>query len=114
MSTLSSPNPEPSSNTNSYRTKNHEAIIKLKEADKHIDVMKRRFKYLQVRDEEFRSKTIQHENKILEHDSRRQSIKKERLELLRAQRLREQETEKIKEKNLSLKEDINKNINEAR
>ena len=44
-------NPEPvNERANKHRTKNHSAVIKLKEADNHIEMMKRRFQYLQVRD----------------------------------------------------------------
>ena len=36
------------------------ALKKLKETEDQIDMMKRRFKVLKVKDEEARSKTIQH------------------------------------------------------
>ena len=77
-------------------------------------MMKRRFKYLQVRDEEYRSKTIQHEQKLLLHDARRQSMKKDRIELQKSIIMREAEVEKYKEKNMTLKEDIEKNIEIAK
>ena len=46
---------------------NHFAMRKLKDAEGHIEMMKRRFKVLQVKDDEYRSKTIQHYNKIKYH-----------------------------------------------
>lgn len=39
---------------------NHFALRKLKDVDDHIDMMKRRFQVLKVKDDEYRSKTIQH------------------------------------------------------
>ena len=39
---------------------NHFAMRKLKDAEDHIDMMKRRFQVLKVKDDEYRSKTIQH------------------------------------------------------
>ena len=41
---------------------------KLKDAEEHIEMMKRRFQVLKVKDDEYRSKTIQHENKIKHHE----------------------------------------------
>lgn len=45
--------------------------MKLKQMDEHVEIMKKRYKYLQVKDEENRSRTIQHEKKIIIYEQRR-------------------------------------------
>ena len=56
------------SNSSKDEINTFQALKKLKETEHHIEMLKRRFKVLQVKDEEARSKTIQHENKIRLHE----------------------------------------------
>lgn len=57
---------------------NHSALRKLKDAEGHIEIMKRRFKVLKVKDDEYRSKTIQHYNKIKYHEDIHKTIVKDK------------------------------------
>ena len=43
---------------------NHYALKKLKDAEKNVAVIKKRFKVLKVKEDEYRSKASQHEHKI--------------------------------------------------
>ena len=51
---------------------------KLKDAEKNVSMIKKRFKVLKVKDDEYRSKTIQHENKIRFHEDVQKVIKKDK------------------------------------
>ena len=47
---------------------------KFKEAEQHIDIVKKRFQVLKVKDDEYRSMTIQHQNKIENYEQLRKTI----------------------------------------
>lgn len=93
---------------------NHFALRKLKDAEEHIEMMKRRFQVLKVKDDECRSMTIQHEKKIKYHDEVQRGIKKDKDTLDKVNRMKMYEVETYMEKNKKLKNTIEEKLKTAR
>lgn len=61
------------------RSAHRDAWEKYKQAEDGINLLKRRFQVHQVKDDEYRSKTIQHENKIKFYEKVKEEKKKTKL-----------------------------------
>ena len=77
-------------------------------------MMKRRFRVLKVKDDECRSKTIQHENKIRYHDEVHKEIKKDKETIDKFNQMKMYEVETYMEKNRKQKFAIEEKLKTAR
>ena len=77
-------------------------------------MMKRRFRVLKVKDDECRSKTIQHKNKIRYHDEVHKEIKKDKETIDKFNQMKMYEVETYMEKNRKQKFAIEEKLKTAR